>query len=163
MSHKNSQNIDCCFEYCRLLSEHVPGIINHQRNITWNFLIWIVSVSDINPSRAHFFIGNIKKMYLQFISYLHTDVIQVVEILPRGRQELAYSTESILWVLMSWRRKEPGHQQPLYQLCWDEIIQPRTTLYHVHKFAVPAEIGEFRVHGGTIRVKIVLLLHVDSA
>ena len=24
---------------------------------------------------------------------------------------------------MSWRRKEPGHQQPWYWLCWTELIQ----------------------------------------
>ena len=32
------------------------------------------------------------KMYLQFISFLHTDKPQVAEILPHVRQELTYST-----------------------------------------------------------------------
>ena len=31
-------------------------------------------------------------MHLQFISLLHTDMTQLVEILPQIRQELAYST-----------------------------------------------------------------------
>ena len=44
------------------------------------------------------------KMYLQLISFLHTGMTQVVEIFPRVRQELTYST----WLLMFWRLKEPG-------------------------------------------------------
>ena len=35
--------------------------------------------------------GNIK-IYLQFISFLHIDIPQVVEILPQIRQEHTYST-----------------------------------------------------------------------
>ena len=50
---------------------------------------------------------------------------QVVEILPRVRQELiiTYSTWSISWMLMSWQCKEPGHQQPWYLLCWTKLTQ----------------------------------------
>ena len=33
---------------------------------------------------------------------------------------------SILWVMMSWRRKEPGHQQPWYWLFWTGTIRSRT-------------------------------------
>ena len=39
-----------------------------------------------NPLRANFFRGN-KNIYLHFMSFLHTDMTQVVEILPRGRQK----------------------------------------------------------------------------
>ena len=46
-----------------------------------------------------------------------------VEILPQVRQGLTYSTQSISWLLMSWRRKEPGHQQTWYWLCWTELIR----------------------------------------
>ena len=38
-----------------------------------------------------FFIGNIE-MYLQFISFLHTDMAQVFGILPHVKQELNYPT-----------------------------------------------------------------------
>ena len=31
--------------------------------------------------------------------------------------------QSISWVLMPWRRKEPGHQQPWYLLCWTKLIR----------------------------------------
>ena len=60
-----------------------------------------------------FFRGNIN-IYLHFMSFLLTNKTQVVEIPPRVRQRPAYSTWSISWLLMSWRRKEPGHQLPWY-------------------------------------------------
>ena len=63
------------------------------------------------------------KFYLWFITFLQTDMTPVVEILSHVRQELTYSTQSISWMLMSWRWKEPGHQQPWYWLCWTGIIR----------------------------------------
>ena len=47
--------------------------------------------SHINPLRAKFFRGNIN-IYLHFVSFLHVDITQVVEILPQIRQEATYST-----------------------------------------------------------------------
>ena len=44
-----------------------------------------------NPLRATFVIRNIK-MYLQFISYLHNEMAQLVEVLSHIRQELTHST-----------------------------------------------------------------------
>ena len=46
---------------------------------------------SINPLRAIFFRGNIN-IYLHFVSFLHIDTTQVVEILPQIRQEPTYST-----------------------------------------------------------------------
>ena len=40
----------------------------------------------LNPLRAKYFRGNIK-IYLHFVSFLHIDMTQVVEILPQVRQE----------------------------------------------------------------------------
>ena len=68
---------------------------------------------ELNPLRAKFFRGNIN-IYLHFISLLHIDVTQVLKILTQVRPGLTYSTQSISWLLMSWRHKEPGHQQPWY-------------------------------------------------
>ena len=48
---------------------------------------------------------------LHFMSLLHIDITQVPEILPHVRPGPTYS---ISWLLMSWRRKEPGHRQPWY-------------------------------------------------
>ena len=45
----------------------------------------------LNPLRAKFFKGNIN-IYLHFVSFLHIDTTQVVEILPEIRQEPTYST-----------------------------------------------------------------------
>ena len=46
---------------------------------------------QINPLRAKFFRGNIN-IYLHFVSFLHINMPQVVEILPQIRQEPIYST-----------------------------------------------------------------------
>ena len=46
-----------------------------------------------------------KNIYLHFISFLHIDMTQVVEILPQVGQERTYSTQLISWVPMSWRGK----------------------------------------------------------
>ena len=75
---------------------------------------WVViTASWINPLRARFFRGNIN-IYLHLVSFVHIDITQVIEILPQIRQWPTYTTYSISWLLMSWPRKEPGHQQPLY-------------------------------------------------
>ena len=61
------------------------------------------------------FLGNIKT-YLHFLSFLTIEMMQLFEILPHERQGPVYSTYSIAWLLMTWRRKEPGHQQLWYWL-----------------------------------------------
>ena len=48
-------------------------------------------VNLLNPLRAKFFSENIN-IYLHFVSYLHIDTTQVVEILPQIRQEPTYFT-----------------------------------------------------------------------
>ena len=55
-----------------------------------------------------------KKHKTQFVSLIYIGIAQVLEILPCRRQGLVHPTKSIPWLLMSWRRKEPGHQQPWY-------------------------------------------------
>ena len=53
---------------------------------------YIVSLRKIiNPIRAKFFRRN-KNIYLHFVSFLHIDTTQVVEIHPQIRQEPTYST-----------------------------------------------------------------------
>ena len=46
---------------------------------------------QVNPLCAKFFRENMN-MYLHFLSYLHIDTTQIVEILPQIRQEPTYST-----------------------------------------------------------------------
>ena len=43
-------------------------------------------------------------MYLHFMSFLHTDMTKVNEILPHITAGLTYFTQLISWLLMSWRR-----------------------------------------------------------
>ena len=50
-----------------------------------------VKLMWINPLHANFFRGN-TNIYSHFISFLHMDMTQVVEILPQVRQEPSYST-----------------------------------------------------------------------
>ena len=82
---------------------------------TWpgNYPVHHIVMTFLNPLRAKLFRGNIY-IYLHFVSFLHIDTMQVVEILPQVRHGPTYSTWSISWLLMSWRRKEPGYQQPSY-------------------------------------------------
>ena len=49
-----------------------------------------------------------------FLLFFNTHMTQVVEIFPHVRQGPTYSTKSISWLLMSWRHKEPWHQQLWY-------------------------------------------------
>ena len=56
-------------------------------------------------------------IYLHFMSLFHIDTTQVAKILPQIRQGPFHSTQSISWLLVSWRRKEPGHQQLWYWPC----------------------------------------------
>ena len=55
-------------------------------------------------------------LYLDFLSFLDTNIKQVVEIFSYGRQGPIYPEYSIAWQLMTWWSKEPGHQQPCYWL-----------------------------------------------
>ena len=73
-------------------------------------------------SRAKYFRGK-QNIYLHIMSFLHIDMVQVRHV----RQKLTYSTCSISWILMSWRYKQPGHQQPWYWLRWTKS----TRLPHV--------------------------------
>ena len=50
-----------------------------------------VGIDLLNPLRVEFFTGN-KNIYLHFMSFLHIDMTQVVEILARVRQGPTYFT-----------------------------------------------------------------------
>ena len=70
-------------------------------------------VPGLNPLHAKFVRENIN-IYSHFMSLLHIDMTHVLKIHPQVRPGPTYSTWPISWLLMSWRRKEPGHQQPWY-------------------------------------------------
>ena len=60
-------------------------------NNLWISIIWPGHRYQLNLLCAKFFRESINK-YLHFVSYLHIDMMQVVEILPQIRQEPAYFT-----------------------------------------------------------------------
>ena len=68
-------------------------------------IVWKVSRREVNvnPLRANFFRGN-KNIYLHFVSFLHIDMTQEIEILPQVRQELNYSMQTISGVLTQGAR-----------------------------------------------------------
>ena len=93
----------------------------------------LISFSTINPLRAKFFWGNIN-IYLHFMSFLHIDLTQVLKIPPQVRPGPIYSTQSISWLLMSWRRKEPGHQQPWYWPIQTELTRSPHVITRFFKY-----------------------------
>ena len=108
--------VSVCFSFVS------PFELPHHSKLYLQFLYRDSQYCIINPLRAKFLRENIN-IYLHFMSFLHTDKTQVVEIPPWVRQGPAYSTQSISWLLMSWRRKEPGHQQPWYWPSWTELTR----------------------------------------
>ena len=96
----------------------------------------------VNPLRAKFLRGNI---YLHFMLFLHIVKTQVVEILPQIRQGPTHFTESTSWLLVSWRRKEPGHQQLWYWHSLTEIIRsPHVKFCFWHRHIISA--GQWSLH-----------------
>ena len=49
---------------------------------------------------------------LHFLTFLKTEMAQVVEIFPHGRQGPIFPKLCIPWLLINWQYKEPGHHQP---------------------------------------------------
>ena len=47
-------------------------------------------------------------------SFLDTEVAQIIENIPRGRQGLIYPGQARLLLPMTWLLASPGHQQPWY-------------------------------------------------
>ena len=56
------------------------------------------------------------KIHLQFQFHFSTltEMMLVIKSVPCGSEASVYPLSSIPWLLMAWRRKEPGHQQPWY-------------------------------------------------
>ena len=56
----------------------------------------------INPCHTELFLGYVK-LYLHFLWFLYSNMAQVVEILPHGRQGPVCPSWLISWLLMAWR------------------------------------------------------------
>ena len=59
--------------------------------------------------------------YKEKMSFLYIEIGQVIKILPAKD---VYPTKSLPWLLMTWRYKEPGHQQPCYWRSSPRIFHP---------------------------------------
>ena len=70
-----------------IVSQHLFCWLQTGADVIYIVTVWVSCLLRLNPLRAKF--GQV-------------------------RQERTYSTWPISWLLMSWRRKEPGHQQPWY-------------------------------------------------
>ena len=69
---------------------------------------------SINPYYAEFILAEIEICLISLISkYRDRDCVCSC-ILPHERQGSDYSAESIPWLLVAWRYREPGHQQLWY-------------------------------------------------
>ena len=66
------------------------GLCRHMASLAHNELARNTAVF-VNPLRAKFFRGNLN-IYLHFVSFLHIDATQVVEILLQIRQDPTYAT-----------------------------------------------------------------------
>ena len=75
--------------------------------------IWVARPQWVNSFYAEFILEDIT-IYWHFLLSLNIELMQVVEILPDGRQGLIHPINSILWLLMAWWWKELGHQQTRY-------------------------------------------------
>ena len=70
------------------------------------------------------------RICMEFLSFINTEMVQIIKILFHGRQWSTHPTKPISSLLMTWWHKEPGHQQPCYwpnslsvflfqhQTCW---------------------------------------------
>ena len=80
-------------------------------------LYWIRALIEkgplSNPCTNGFILENMINI-LTFLSFLNSEMVQVVEGIPHGRQRHLYPTKSTSWLLMAWQCKESCHQQPWY-------------------------------------------------
>ena len=51
------------------------------------------------------------------------EMAQVVEIFPHKRLDTVDPKQQIQWLLITWRFKDPGHQQPVYRSSYHGIFQ----------------------------------------
>ena len=92
-------------------------------SLSWECRRKMIDCYTINPCCTEFIF--MTQRYLYFLSYLNTEMAQVVETFPWGRQRLVYPAQSIMWFLMTWWYPEPEHQQPRYWLSYPGIVQFR--------------------------------------
>ena len=107
--------VKCCFQWTKLSTlrlhmiwhRQAPG---HLQTQCYTPTIYMRDTAMFNLLLLDDFEEKWRYKYLHFQLFLDSDMAHVFEILPRGRQGPMGSTSLIPWLLMTWRRKEPGHQ-----------------------------------------------------
>ena len=102
-----SINVSYCFPTLFFYYWNIPGNIYYKCR-------WRPSGPTLLKRFTCYIFQREHNIYLHFMSLPHIYLVPVVEILAQVQHGPTYSTYSISWLLMSWRRKEPGHQQPWY-------------------------------------------------
>ena len=88
-----------------------------QENALENVVCEMASILS-RPQCVNPFHATLTKTYIYILC--HSSILTwVVEMPLDVKQWPTYSTS---WSLMTWQRKEPGHQQPWYLLHWTELI-----------------------------------------
>ena len=110
-----------CYAGVDFPSKEAARGMNTNIILEWKYIQFITTVDISLTSKPLalylliFFRGHME-ICLHVMSLLYIDMAELVEI-------LTYSTESISWLLMTWRRKEPCDQQPWHLLCWTTLIR----------------------------------------
>ena len=97
-----------------------PQCVNYTCELSkWMFVIphflWLLSFYVLNFQRKY------KHVFTFYVIPAHWHTIDDWN--PSSLTGLTYFTQSISWLLMSWRVKEPGHQQPWYWPSSTEITR----------------------------------------
>ena len=88
----------------------INGEVRHPLHVTYS--VWL----SHNNHLCVKLLGGNTKVYLHSVSFLQTEMTQMVEVLYHRRQGHVNRVQAIPWLLMTWRHQEPGHQQPWYEL-----------------------------------------------
>ena len=129
-----------CFHRCVKRSANITLVVcldSGSSKMIWPCSVGIAGACTCFPSSRLLQLGNVLTLYvlnfaegtliyiyiLCHYSTLIWHMYLVLRILPQVRPGPIYSSYSISWLLMSWRRQEAGHQQPRYWPSWTKITR----------------------------------------
>ena len=84
-------------------------------------LIWCIHLQHTLNALKVYYLTKYKNIF-EFVSFLKTELAQVVEIIPHEKPVPIYPAHSVLLLLLSWRCREPGQPKPWFgQLVWNRV------------------------------------------
>ena len=98
------------------------------RDIHRATLIWCIHLQHTLNALKVYYLTKYKNIF-ESVSFLKTELAQVVEIIPHEKPVPIYPAHSVLLLLLSWRCREPGQPKPWFgQLVWNRVkVVTRTT------------------------------------